>query len=171
MFNFNSRLSSRRHTKIAASMAAMTLMTVGLVTTATPAHAAAKCVTATEWTLYGDVNTKTLRGYSVKLQSGRTSAAARAQSNVPPGGIISIDRSINQFTPTAAEKSAGHGWRTTTQVANNGGYDYCEGKNTASSTVFMSTKSVEGSYNAVRQCLRVSGTIECSSQWYVDFDD
>jgi hypothetical protein len=160
------------HKRVGGYLAALILSSAAMVIAVpAPAHAAARCVTDTEWGLFGNVNTVTLRGISVKLQSGRSSAAARAQATVPPGATLQIDRSINQFTPTAAEQRAGHGWRTNGQVSSNGGYDYCEAPNNSSRPQQYSTKSVEGSKNAVRQCMRHNGSLECSSRWYVDFDD
>ncbi|AVZ73718.1 hypothetical protein SLUN_17580 [Streptomyces lunaelactis] len=152
------------------------LMTLPLtmLTTATSAHAAEKCVAApTEWAWYAAVGAPyypvTLRDIKTHLYTGKQSAGAYARAYVPNGSYVSIDRSINAFSPTAAENTNGHGWRTNAQVTGNGGYDYCQAYHSGA-TGWTSTPVVQGRYHAVRPCLRVSGVLQCASMWYVDFD-
>ncbi|MFF7676636.1 hypothetical protein [Actinacidiphila glaucinigra] len=82
---------------------------------------------------------------------------------------MSIDRSIASFSPSAQEDLDGHGWRSNAQVANSGGYDYCQAYHSGA-TGWTETPVVQGRYHAVRPCLRVGGVLECGDKWYVDFD-
>lgn len=142
---------------------------------ATPAQAAAKCVTRTG-TLYYDLASPysvTLHGVRVTLQTARASSGGvpsgggAARAIVHPGSgyayrtgdIISIDRSIASVSP------AGNPW-TTSEISALGGWDYCE--STLHSPDSIRTTSVDGYHNAVRVCLRRGGALQCGNSWYSD---
>ncbi|WP_214105369.1 hypothetical protein [Acrocarpospora catenulata] len=140
---------------------------------AAPAQAAAKCVGGTELIAWGQVGSPypvTLRLTTTYLYTGKTSAAAYARAWLPNGSYISIDRSIARFEPKdATERNNGHGWRTNAEVANSGGYDYCE-KYHAGASAYVETPRIDGSHHAVRPCLRINGILQCADKWYLDFD-
>ncbi|MDX2644613.1 hypothetical protein PV341_13755 [Streptomyces sp. PA03-1a] len=142
--------------------------------TTSPAQAAERCVAPpTEYVAYSEVGAPnypvTLRGIITRLYTGIQSAGAYGGAYVPDGSYVSIDRSINAFSPTAAEEKAGHGYRTNAQVTANGGYDYCQ-RYHSGTTGWTPSPTVQGRYHAVRPCLRVYGVLECAPKWYVDFD-
>ncbi|GAB1818498.1 hypothetical protein [Herbidospora sp. RD11066] len=156
--------------RAATAAAGVALLLGGLAATATPADAAEPCGIYN--LIGGKLTPHTLGGYRVYLcysdiapgpyfPFAPFTAWAKAKG-LPAGAILSIDRSKSAITNTE--------WPTTSQVSASGGWTYKERTSAGGAGTWTEVGEMEAYKNAVRICLRLSGTLYCQSTWFADQD-
>ncbi|MEU1465980.1 hypothetical protein ABZ467_36170 [Streptomyces sp. NPDC005727] len=143
------------------------LMTGGMVTAASPAHADSTACNQVFTDVPGevlyngngrDVNLPaTLHGKKVRLYNGRGFNQSYATVDNPsPGDIVSIDRALDSDKRNTTKK-----WWRTDEIRS---WEYCQ----ANTDTRSRTPTMNNWHVPMRVCLRHNGALQCSNIWYAD---